>query len=84
MHHEEWSWGDLNSQGLLHTILSRTRIPVPPHDRIIFGRNRFLQKQYALVLSAGIEPALSEPQSDVLSIERRERATRAIIEPLVD
>ena len=28
-----WAWGDSNSQGLLHTLLRRTRIPVPPHAR---------------------------------------------------
>jgi hypothetical protein len=36
-----WAWGDSNSQVLRHTLLRRTRIPVPPH---------------ALVPPAGIEP----------------------------
>ena len=26
----KWARGDLNSQGLLHTLLRRTRIPIPP------------------------------------------------------
>lgn len=26
----EWARGDLNSHGLLHTLLKRTRIPIPP------------------------------------------------------
>lgn len=29
-----WARGDSNSQGLLHTLLRRTRIPIPPRARI--------------------------------------------------
>ena len=32
---ENWwcGWGDLNPQGLLHSILSAARIPIPPQPR---------------------------------------------------
>src|SRR3989344_8654176 len=29
-----WGWRDLNPQGLLHTLLKRTRMPVPPHPLV--------------------------------------------------
>ncbi len=31
-----WAWGDSNSQVLRHTLLRRTRIPVPPHAHLIY------------------------------------------------
>ncbi len=35
-----WAWGDSNSQVLRHTLLRRTRIPIPPHARLATQRGR--------------------------------------------
>ncbi len=32
----QWAWGDSNSQVLRHTLLRRTRIPIPPHARDLY------------------------------------------------
>ena|SRR5437764_2833054 len=37
-----WGWRDSNSQGLPHTALNRTRIPVPPHPhRFTFSKHNY-------------------------------------------